>query len=76
MKTITASDARRRFSSLLRHAASGGAVTVLLRGKPVATIAPARSASGQREVARLLLLERLRQQQFAGARGWVRDDLY
>ena len=76
MKTVTASGASRHFSSLLRNVASGEVITVLLRGKPVATIGPARSACGQREAARLALLDRLRQQQIVGARNWARDEVY
>ena len=76
MKTITAGDANRHFSNLLRNVATGDVITVLSRGKPVATIAPARSASGQREAAKLNLLERLRQQEPNGARNWTRDALY
>jgi prevent-host-death family protein len=76
MKTVTASGASRHFSSLLRNVASGEVITVLLRGKPVAVISPARSASGQREAARLHLLDRLRQQQAACARTWTRNELY
>jgi prevent-host-death family protein len=77
MKTVTASGASRHFSGLLRHVASGAVITVLLRGKPVAVIGPARSACGQREAAKFALLERLRQQQqIAGARHWARDELY
>ncbi len=53
MKTITASDANRHFSNLLRKVATGEVITVLSRGKPVATIAPARSTSGEREAAKL-----------------------
>lgn len=76
MKTIAAGDANRHFSSLLRDAARGEVITVLSRGKAVATIGPARPASGQREVAKLILLQRLRQQQPSGTRNWTRDDLY
>jgi prevent-host-death family protein len=76
VKTIAAGDANRQFSSLLREAARGEVITVLSRGKAVATIGPARSASGEREAAKLTLLQRLRQQQPTGTRNWTRDDLY
>ena len=76
MKTISAADANRHFSSLLRNVASGEVVTVLSRGKPVATIAPARSVRGEREAAKLNLLGRLRQQEPSGARNWTRNELY
>jgi prevent-host-death family protein len=76
VKTIAAGDANRHFSSLLREAARGEIITVLSRGKAVATIGPARLASAEREAAKLALLHRLRQQQPTGARNWTRDDLY
>jgi prevent-host-death family protein len=76
MKTISAGDANRHFSRLLRDVATGEVITVLSRGKPVATIAPARSEGGEREVAKLSLLGRLRQQKPSGARNWIRDELY
>lgn len=76
MKTISASDANRHFSSLLRDVASGEVVTVLSRGKPVATVFPASSDGDEREAAKLNLLERLRQQKASGARNWTRDELY
>lgn len=76
MKTISASDANRHFSSLLRDVANGEVITVLSRGKPVATIAPARSGNGEREAAKLNLLARLRQQITSGSRNWTRNELY
>jgi prevent-host-death family protein len=76
VKTIAAGEAARHFSSLLRKAAKGEVITILSRGKPVATIGPARSEAWQREAARLHLLDRLRQQQAACARTWTRNELY
>lgn len=76
MKTISAGDANRHFSNLLRDVASGEVITVLSRGKPVATIAPVRTGSSEREAAKLHLLGRLRQQRPSGDRNWTRDELY
>ena len=76
MKTISASDANRHFSNLLRDVATGEVITILSRGKPVATISPAHSGCSEREAARLELLGRLRQQKPSGARNWTRDELY
>ena len=76
MKTISAADANRHFSTLLRDVATGEVITVLSRGKPVATISPAGRESGQRQAAKLSLLARLRQQKATGARNWTRDELY
>ena len=76
MKTISAADANRHFSTLLRDVATGEVITVLSRGKPVATISPAGRENSQRETAKLSLLERLHQQKPTGARSWTRDELY
>ena len=76
MKTISAGDANRHFSTLLRDVASGEVVTVLSRGKPVATIGPASTNEAERESAKRQLLVRLRQQTPSGARDWTRDALY
>jgi len=76
MKTISAADANRHFSGLLRDVATGQVVTVLSRGKPVAVIGPVTRESGQRRIARQSLLERLRQNEAYGARNWTRDELY
>ena len=76
MKTISAGDANRHFSNLLRDVATGEVITVLSRGKPVATISPAYSGCSEREAAKLDLLGRLRQQKSSGTRNWSRDDLY
>ncbi len=62
MKTISAGDANRHFSSLLRDVATGEVVTVLSRGRPVATLSAVRQADDQRQLARQSLLARLRQQ--------------
>ncbi len=76
MKTISAAEANRRFSNLLRDVATGTIITVLSRGKPVATIGPANTQPGSQKSARLQLLNRLRSQKATGARNWTRDELY
>ena len=76
MKTVTAGDANRQFSSVLREVVQGEVFTVLSRGKPVATIAPLRSDDLGRDHARRNLLDRLRRQAPSGSRDWTRDELY
>lgn len=76
MKTISAADANRHFSRVLREVAQGELVTVVSRGRPVATIAPVRGSGRERQAAKHMLLERLRSQPAAGARTWTRDELY
>jgi prevent-host-death family protein len=76
MKTVSAATANRRFSSLLREVSSGEVVTVLSRGKPVATMAPVRRTNPGRAAARRALLERLERQAATGSDEWVREALY
>ena len=78
MKTVTAAEANRQFSAVLRDVAQGQRIVVTSRGKPVAMIEPVRSraASARASVAKRRLLERLAKARPAGARGWTRDELY
>lgn len=77
MKSISAADANRHFSSLLREASRGVRITVTSRGRPVATISAADQAGGrERAAARRALLSRLRATRVTGARNWSRDELY
>jgi prevent-host-death family protein len=76
MKTVPAAEANRQFSSLLREVANGEVVTILARGKPVATMAPAQAQGTPRQGARESLLQRLHRQQPSGSRDWTRGELY
>jgi prevent-host-death family protein len=79
MKTVTASEANRNFSALLKEVARGERVMVTSRGKPVATLVPAGDAAADaaRERAKQRLLEHLRQVRPIGVpRDWTRDELY
>ena len=74
---ISASEANRSFSSLLRQVAQGQRFTVLSHGRPVATIAPTELGRGAQATARRALLTRLATQPATGTpRDWQRDDLY
>ena len=75
MRTITASDANRNFSGLLRDVASGESVLIVSRGTPVAKISPV-DINGSRAVAKESLLCRLSGQNPTGQRDWSRNDLY
>lgn len=76
MKSISAAEANRHFSALLRDVAAGQTITVLSRGKPVATIAQPRAHATERAAAKQRLLARLEQQAPTGVRTWARDELY
>jgi len=78
MKTVTAAEANRNFSALLKDVARGECVLVTSRGKPVATIAPAELPveDANREMARQQLLAHLRDAEPLGPITWTRDELY
>ena len=77
MKSISAAEANRHFSSLLREVSRGTRITVTSRGKPVATITAADKTAGREQAAaKRALLKRLRGIPAMGARTWSRGDLY
>jgi len=67
MKSVSVAEANCQFLRVLRDIGQGETLTVLSRGKVVATIAPAKSADARRDVAKTALLERLRKQEASGA---------
>lgn len=74
---ISAADANRHFSSLLRRVRDGRSVVVTSHGKPIARIIPVgeRDERGA-ESARSALLARLRTEPVVDVGRWVRDELY
>lgn len=76
METVTAQDANRHFSALLRKVAQGQEVVVTSRGTPVARMLPVANGQALRPAARAALLAHLAAQAPAGARSWTRDELY
>ncbi|PIP05962.1 MAG: type II toxin-antitoxin system prevent-host-death family antitoxin [Syntrophobacterales bacterium CG_4_8_14_3_um_filter_49_14] len=76
MKTITASNANRGFSNLLREIGKGEEIMILSRGKPVAKITSVNSEVLQKKAMKNLLLSRLKAQDVTGSRNWTRDELY
>jgi len=76
MKTITAANANRGFSNLLRQVSKGEEITILSRGTPVAKITSVNSATLQKNAMKKLLLSRLKAQDVTGSRNWTRDELY
>ena len=75
MRTITASDANRNFSGLLRDVASGESILIVSRGTPVAKISPVDAKIGGMGAKESLLL-RLSGQKALGRRDWTRNELY
>ncbi len=75
-KAISASDANRKFSRLLRDIREGHSYIVTSHGRPVARIAPVNSDTQRREAAKTALLKRLRSQPIINIGRWTRDELY
>jgi prevent-host-death family protein len=74
-ETISASDANRKFSQLLRAVRGGRSYLVTAHGKPVAKITPVAEdslAAGAREA----LISRLRTEPVVKIGRWTRDELY
>lgn len=76
-EVVSASEANRSFSSLLRQVSQGKRFTVQSHGRPVATIAPVDADTSSRAASRRALLARLTSQPATGEpRSWQRDELY
>lgn len=75
-EAVTAAEANRRFSELLRGVREGGSFVITSHGRPVARILPfdrdARSSSG----ARRALFARLASERVVDAGRWTRESLY
>jgi prevent-host-death family protein len=73
---VSAADANRGFSHILREVRGGASYIVTAHGKPVARIIPWEPAEEARRAARAILLDRLRDQPVTDIGPWRRDDLY
>lgn len=75
-RAVSAADANRSFSRLLRGVRQGDSYVVTSHGKPVARIIPAGEHEGAMVAARRTLLARLEKQPIVQAKRWRRDELY
>ena len=75
-KAISAADANRKFSLLLRGVRDGRSYVVTSHGKPVARLIPVGKHEHFAREARSALLSRLKKQPVAQAKRWTRDELY
>jgi prevent-host-death family protein len=73
-KAISAAEANRQFSRLLRGVREGRSYVVTSHGKPVARLIPA--GTHEDVGARAALLRRLESQPIVQAGRWTRDELY
>jgi len=76
-ETVSAADANRSFSKLLRGVREGRSVVVTSHGKPIAKIVPIGEHDDRTaESARTALLSRLRAEPVDDVGRWTRDELY
>ncbi|MGD9538739.1 MAG: type II toxin-antitoxin system Phd/YefM family antitoxin [Alphaproteobacteria bacterium] len=75
-KAISAADANRSFSRLLRGVREGLSYVVTSHGRPVARLIPAGRHEEVAAGARAALLSRLEKQPVVRAGRWTRDELY
>ncbi|MEA2741204.1 MAG: hypothetical protein QOH05_4511 [Acetobacteraceae bacterium] len=75
-QAISAAEANRAFSRLLREVREGHSYVVTAHGKPVARIVPCDQADAERRIARSTLLHRLAGQPAIDIGPWTRDALY
>lgn len=75
-KAISAADANRSFSQLLRDVKRGRSYLVTSHGQPVARISPAETPGRAAAKARASLIDRLSSQQVKKIGRWTRDELY
>jgi prevent-host-death family protein len=75
-EVISAADANRRFSLLLRGVRQGRSYVVTSHGKPVARLIPVGKHEDVAVGARTALLSRLEKQPVIDTKRWTRDELY
>jgi prevent-host-death family protein len=74
---ISAADANREFSKLLRRVREGESITIMSHGRPVAKLVPVGAEDRVRAAARKALFEHLRGQKPGKHIGrWTREELY
>ncbi|MDW6021773.1 type II toxin-antitoxin system prevent-host-death family antitoxin [Mesorhizobium sp. BAC0120] len=75
-ETISAAEANREFSRLLREVREGKSYVVTSHGRPVAKLVPIDADKSSREKAKQELLAELRTRPIVNVGPWTRDELY
>lgn len=75
-RPVSAADANRSFSQILRDVRDGASFVVTAHGKPVARIVPFKADSEARLAARERLFARVKAQPTMNLEPWTRDELY
>ena len=75
-KTISAAEANRGFSEVLRGVREGHSYVVTNHGRPVARIVPAENDLATADAKKATFLNRLRSQPVRKIEPWTREELY
>lgn len=75
-EAVSAADANRKFSLILRGVREGQSYVVTSHGRPVARIVPADRQQGVASRSRVALLSRLELQPVLDVGRWTRGELY
>jgi prevent-host-death family protein len=75
-EAVSAAEANRKFSQLLRGVREGRSYVVTAHGRPVARLAPIEARDAIAAGARTALLARLRAQPIQDIGRWTREELY
>jgi prevent-host-death family protein len=75
-RAVSAADANRKFSELLRAVREGQSYIVTSHGRPIARIVPIEENECTSAKARATLLKRLRSERVTTIGRWRRDELY
>lgn len=73
-ETVSAAEANREFSRLLRGVREGNSYVVTSHGRPVAKLVPVYKSPEEKEAAFQKLMARLRNQPVTDIGRWTRDD--
>lgn len=76
MRVVTASEANRQFSELLKEVRRGETVLVTSHGEPVAELRPPPQNDVEQAAAFKRLMDRLKSQPAMNRGGWTREELY
>lgn len=75
-KSISAAEANRQFSLLLRNVRDGHRYVITSHGRPVAQVLPIRAGTSSAPSKKAAFLDRLAARPIIHAERWNRDDLY
>jgi prevent-host-death family protein len=75
-ESVSAADANRKFSHILREVSAGYRYVVTSHGRPVARIVPVGDREDGGVAARAALIERLRRERVVNTSRWTREELY